>query len=387
MKLANARGREILFISALPASHSNAIGILVLHFAAPFGEAWRHCYWDTNMGSSEVSNSILLNSSIPRLWPFALGRGFVTRVVERFELGWWHGDRLLASRKPQLQKKLEHVGFAYATPLRNGDAARCREILETAKIPFVVHLWDILDTPLSRDYAWLFSHAERVYCLSEPMLSLVRATAKCETGLLSFVRPQSKFRASYRSRNSTVIGLIGFLAAYREGLDLIEKSIGSLQAHDARVTIRYFGPTGQLRYIPEGLKSFTEHLGFLVGDKLDQALADCDIGLLPGPLLAPEQDPRSKYSVPSRIGDYLAVGLPVIAAVHPNSATNVFCSLLRGHGFYPANDADDVAGALKTLREERAWRDASAKCETFFNERCDASVALDEFISIASRFL
>jgi hypothetical protein len=379
--------REILFISALPASHSNAIGVLTLRFAGPFGDAWKHCYWDTNMGKSEVSNSIFLNSEIPRLWPSAAGRGFAARFVERFELGWWHGDKLLASRKPQLEKMFQDTGFAYAAPLRNSEATRCREILEVVQCPFVVHLWDIMDRSLNDDYAWLFSHAEHVFCLSEPMIAFVKETAQCETGLLSFVRPRSKVRASFSKKNSIAIGLIGFLAAYRDGLELVAQATESLQANFSRVTVRYIGPPSQLAYIPESLRRLTEHVGFLVGDELDQALLDCDCGLLPGPLLAPEQDPRSRYSVPSRVADYLAVGLPVIATVHPNSATSTFCSPLRSHGFFPVTDGAGIVGALKTLREERVWLNASGHCESFFNQRCDANVALEEFYSIANKFL
>ena len=387
MSHADERESEILFISAMPASHSNAIGVLTLQFATPFGNAWKHCYWDTGMGQSEVPTSLFLNSSILRLWPFAAGRGFATRIVERFELGWWRGDRLLASKKPRLQRMLEDVGFAYAAPLRNSEATRCREILETVQRPFVVHLWDILDRSLNADYAWLFSHAESIFCLSEPMAALVRETAQCESKLLSFVRPRSKVRASYRDGNPIAIGLIGFLAAYREGLELVGRTIELLQTHFGGVIVRYIGPVSQLEYLPRGLRPFTEHVGFLVGEKLDRALLDCDCGLLPGPLLAPEEDPRSRYSVPSRVADYLAVGLPVIAAVHARSATSLFCSPLRGRGFFQVNDGEDLVAALEALTEKKVWTDASAACESFFDERCEIGVGLREFTSIAHRFL
>ena len=194
---------------------------------------------------------------------------------------------------------LQDVGFAYAAPLRNSEATRCREIIETAQRPFVVHLWDIAEESLNADYAWLFSHAERVFCLSEPMMALVRETAQCEIGLLSFVRPPSKFRASHRGGSSIEIGLIGFLAAYREGLELVAQAIESLQAHYARVTVRYIGPSSQLEHIPEGLRSVIEYDGSPDDDGRDRSLADCDVAFLPGPLLAPAHDQRSRYSVPS----------------------------------------------------------------------------------------
>lgn len=383
----NAREKEALFISAMPASRSNAIGVQTIQFSAPFGDAWKHCYWDTNMGRSEVPNSICLNSAIPRLWPFVTGRGFLTRLVERSKLSWWRGDSLLASRKPQLQRMLQDVGFAYAAPLRNSEATRCREIIEAVQRPFVVHLWDIPDESLNADYAWLFSHAERVFCLSEPMMALVRETARCETGLLSFVRSPSKFRASHRGGSSIEIGLIGFLAAYREGLELAAQAIESLHAHYSRVTLRYIGPSSQLEHIPEGLRNVIEYDGSPDDDERDRSLAACDVAFLPGPLLAPAQDQRSRYSVPSRIADYLAVGLPVIAAVHPDSATSLFCSSLRGRGFFPVRSAAETVHAVERLREREIWSSASTGCTSFFNQRCDAGVALNDFCAIAGRFL
>jgi glycosyltransferase involved in cell wall biosynthesis len=379
--------KEVLFISAFPASHSNAIGVLTMRFAAPFDRAWKHCYWDTNMGPSEVPNSILLNSSIAGMWPFAAGRGFVTRLVERLELGWWRSDRLLESRKPQLRKMAENVGFAYAAPLRNSEATRCREILEVVHRPFVVHLWDILDEPVNADYVWLLSRAERVYCLSEPMRALAREVAGRESELLGFVRSQSKCRAAYRDQNSISIALIGFLSAYGEGLDRVAQAIELLRKHDTRLTLRYIGPADQLKYIPEALKGLTQHLGLLVEDELDRALAACNVGFLPGPFLSPEGDARSKYSIPSRVADYLAVGLPVIAAVHPESATSRFLSPLEGQGVCPVQDGESVVAALQELSGERAWHQASARCQSFFNHYCDAAVVLKDFYSYACGFL
>jgi glycosyltransferase involved in cell wall biosynthesis len=181
--------------------------------------------------------------------------------------------------------------------------------------------------------------------------------------------------------------LIGFLAAYRDGLELVARAVESLQTHFSRVTLRYIGPPSQLAYIPESLRELTEHLGVLVGDELDRALMDCDCGLLPGPLPVPEYDQRSKYSVPSRAADYLAVGLPIIATIHPDSATSLFFSSLRGRGFFPVTDSKGLVGALRALREEEVWLNASNECEAFFSQRCDAGIALKEFYSIANSFL
>jgi glycosyltransferase involved in cell wall biosynthesis len=371
----------------MPASHANAIGVQTLQFASLFGNAWKHCYWDTNMGESEVANSILLNNPLPRLWPFARGRGFMTRVVEQLEFGWWRGDRLLPSRKPQLLRMLEGTDFAYAAPLRNSEATRCREILEVIQCPFVVHLWDVMDNPLNEDYEWLFSRAERVFCLSEPMTGLIKDAARQKTELLGFARLRPKCRAFYRSGDAIVIGLVGFLAAYREGLNLLARVIEILKARRVQVSLRYVGHPSQFQYLPQRLKSITECVGMPDDDERDRLLAECNVAFLPGPFLAPQDDQRSRYSVPSRVADYLAVGLPVIAAVHPKSATSLFLSTLRGRGFFPASDEDGLASAMETLGDENVWTDASAECVSFFSDRCESGIVLEKFHAVARRFL
>ena len=201
---------KILFVSSMPVSRSNAIGIQISHFAKCFASEWNHCYWDISMGKSDVPNSFPLNSPIPYLWPFELGRGFLTRQIERFALSWWQGDSLIDSRKPRLLEILGDVRLAHVAPLRNREASRCREILETVGCPFVVQIWDISDPVLNEDYDWLFSRAARVFCLSSNMMEEVRQNTACETSIQSFVRPPSTFRARYIGEDKLIIGLEGF---------------------------------------------------------------------------------------------------------------------------------------------------------------------------------
>jgi hypothetical protein len=371
----------------MPASRSNAIGFQTLQFAAPLGERWTHCYWDTNMGVSEVPNSILLNSSIPRSWPTTVGRGFVTRLIERLEIGWWHGDSLLASRKLHLQQMLGDVVLACAAPLRNSEATKCREILETIERPFVIHLWDMLDATLNSDYAWLFSHAQYVFCLSEPMIKAVSAHAHCAVSRLGFVRPKSRFRARYRGSDELSIALVGFLSAYPEGLELLAGSMRGLQKRFTRVKVTYVGPLRQLECIPDSLKAITKHFEFPDDEMRDKSLADCNVAFIPGPFLSPERDTRSRYSIPCRIADYLAVGLPMLGAIHPDSATSQFLSPIRNEAFFPVNKPGQLLDAAQRLSIEKGWTRASAECLALFASCCDNELNLNDFNKIAKSFL
>jgi len=382
------KGRKILFASLLCASRTNALGVQMLHLAEPFGPAWADCYWyNDGRGKSEAPTSYRLYSSIPDLWPFATGRGFVSRMTGRLGLGWWRGNHLIARKKSHLRRLLDDIGFAFVGPLWNNDATRCREILQTIGCPFVVHIWDFLDKPLNADYQWLFSHAEQVFYLSPTMVQEIRATAQCETSLLSIARGHSQFKARHCGADMLKIGLVGTLSTYSDGVELLSRAIDKLHSQFAEIRIKYLGAREQLAIIPESLREFVEYAGYLYGDVRDKALADCNVAYLPGPLLSPQEDARSRHSIPSRLADYMAIGLPVIAAVHPSSATNAFFASIRSKGFFPASEPDDINCAVQELQNEMFWKNASDSCLGFFGKYFDKEQAQRQLLAFAEEYV
>lgn len=387
MELTAPRGK-VLFAGSLSASRSNALGVQMLHLAEPFGSAWMNCYWfDDGKGDSDAPTTLRLYTSLPSLWPFATGRGFVTRMVAHFGIGWWENTRMIERKKTRLRELLEEVSFAYVAPFSNVDAARCREILQILGCPFVVHIWDFLDAPLNGDYKWLFSHAKHVFYLSPTMIEEIRTSVVCDMSPLSFGRRKSRNRAKYHCEDKLTIGLIGTLYPYKEGPKLLSQAIGRLRGQFADLRLRYIGPNDESRFIPTELRPLTECMGYLDDDGRDRALAECDVGYLPGPLLAPEIDARSRYSVPSRSADYLAIGLPMIAAIHPSSATNAFFSSIRGRGFFPVREPEDIVFAARKLQDETFWKDASDSCAEFFDEHLDMGRLQKQLFAVAQPFL
>jgi hypothetical protein len=378
---------RILFVTSMPASRSNAIGLQTLYFAKALGHNWCHLYWDSGMGESEVPQSHPLSSVILRRWPFKVGRGFLLRQLQRSRLDWWQGNRLLESQKPRLREMLRNTKFAYVAPLRNSEATKCREILETVACPFVVHVWDLSDCALNEDYAWLFSHAERVFCLSSTMVDKMCSTSPCKVSFLTFVRPPSKFRSAFAPAGELKIALIGFLQPYQDGLMLLSSALETFRGDSAKIRLIYIGPPAQLKYMPSPLRHITDYAGFLDDDARDRVLASCHIAYLPGPLLPPGADLRSKHSIPSRMADYLAVGLPVLAAAHPHSATADFFSTIRGRGFFPVADPTDIQCVIRELTNETTWLNAAQECATFYSAHFDPGNALRELATLARRFV
>jgi glycosyltransferase involved in cell wall biosynthesis len=378
---------RMLFVTSMPASRSNAIGLQTVYFAEALNCNWCHVYWDMGMDESEVADSYWLNSVFLREWPFAVGRGFLTKQFQRFGFGWWRGDRLLNSKKSRLRKMLKNTTFAYVAPLRNSEATKCREIIQEVGCPFVVHLWDISDSTLNSDYAWLFAHAERVFYLSPTMIEDICATMPCELTNLTFVRPPSKFKSRFGTAGELTIALIGFLSPYGDGLMLLSQAIDHLHSTFAKIRLIYVGPAGQLKHIPAPLSQITEYAGFLDDEGRDRVLADCHVAYLPGPLLPPELDLRSKHSIPSRMADYLAVGLPVIAAANAFSATLQFFSAIRSRGFFPVAEPQDIRTAIFELAKEKLWFDSSRECIAFFDAHFSCTNGLGELHSLVNRFM
>jgi glycosyltransferase involved in cell wall biosynthesis len=384
----NSQRKKILFVSPMPASRSNSIGVQALYFAEPFAPDWAHVYWyNLGLGESDVPNSYRLNTRIPHLWPFATGRGFITRWMERMALDWWRGDHLIESRKNRLRRMLGPIGFGYVAPIKNSDATKCRDILETFGCPFVVHIWDFFDESLNADYQWLFSRAEHVFCLSPIMIEKVRQIAPCEVSLLSFTRSRSQYRAKSCSTDRLRIGLIGTLHTYGAGLDLLVHAIGDLRRQIDDVRVSYIGIQSEFDFIRADLKALTDYAGFLDDDARDRALADCNVGYLPGPMLSPQQDTLSRYSIPCRSADYMAVGLPVLAALHPQSAAHAFFSPTLNRGMFLVRDCEDFRRATQSLRDEASWNDASLECLSFFDTHFDKTYVQHQLCAVAERFL
>jgi hypothetical protein len=372
----------------MPAARSNAIGVQTLYLAEPFAPDWVHVYWfNQRMGESDVPNSYRLNTAIPDLWPFVTGRGFITRLTERFAVDWWRENRLIESKKPRLRRMLGDVGFAYLAPIMNSDATRCRSIVESLGCPFVVHIWDFLDLNLNADYHWLFSQAEHVFCLSPTMIEEVSVASPSKISLLPFTRPPAQRKAKYLGTDTLKIGLVGTLATYVEGVELLSDAISQLSRQFADIRIVYMGLEQELKFIPQGLKPFVEYAGLLGLDRLDLALSDCNVAYLPGPLLAPEIDARSRHSIPSRSADFTSIGLPMIAALHPRSATSVFFSSLQDRGLFLVSNPEEICRAAQQLRDEVQWNRSSSECLAFFDAHFDKGPVQQALVSVAQPFL
>ena len=174
---------------------------------------------------------------------------------------------------------------------------------------------------------------------------------------------------SAQRRGAVPDRFIGHINSYRAGLELLIEALRQLDAEGTTTGVVYVGREAGLEFLPQEVRGRIACSGFLSEDRRDLALASCHAGFLPGPLEPPEADGRSRYSIPSRILDFCAAGLPVIATVHPDVATAFFLEPLSGNGAFLADDAHGVARAARSLRDLSTWHRSSEDVLRFFRSR------------------
>lgn len=246
-------------------------------------------------------------------------------------------------------------------PLSETDATRCLNLTNLVGAPFVLHLWDVLNGDIaSGTLRQLVDRAEGVFCVSQPLLDDVSAI-RGDAELLRFSRDASLATAKPPGQGPLKVVMHGDITAYVEGLDDLDKAIALLEPKGVKVEVSFLGSAKTLRRSNTTLKKrVTAHGFFPTQRELDSQLSQAHVAFLPGPKLDPKRDLRSRYSIPSRILDYMAVGLPIVGTVHEASATGGF---VRTLGLTPAatcSGPEEVADWLLRLSRPDAWAEQSA---------------------------
>ncbi len=350
-----------LFVTRFSLSSRTAIGVQTRLILEQFPE-WQHLFWtqyesrSLDPRSYRAENGLIARSTrIRNIVPLA-------RLLSRLDVTYWSGDSPTRRGRAFIEAFKGRTQMVYFAPIDSSDARRMRSIAELLGLPFALHLWDFLDDGLrsgDRSTRWLIDRADAVFCGSEPLLQEVRQV-RPGAEMLSITRRPPTHRAAGRPASPPTIALIGDIVAYRSGVLKLLDAVTMLRAGGYGVTVRYIGRPGALRHIGVAADSPIESVGFLPSEAArDRALSECDIGFLPGPLGDPESDPRSRYSIPSRVLDFLAIGLPLVGTVHPRSAAFRFCADLGPSEFLACATPSEIARAIRDLGDPQAWSAAS----------------------------
>jgi hypothetical protein len=351
-----------LFITRFSLSSRSAIGVQTKLLVASHPK-WLHLYWVSYELKRQDARSHRIESLPFSRWSFLSNRSRLFRRLYPLSGSWWLDDQLRADVSRKLVTAYGgKISVIYAAPLDNRDAVRIRHLIQLFQRPFVLHLWDFLDGSIETgsDIDWLVKNAAHVLCLSKPILDEV-APSRPDAEYLLFSRKQSLSRASAPQQATLRIALIGDLASYKDGLAMLDESTSRLAEQGRSIQLCYIGPAATLKKLDLPIVRKIQYLGFMRTDvDRDLALSGCHAAFLSGPFRPPESDARSRYSIPSRVLDFFAVGLPIIGTVHPLSAT---AELFRSVGLTDSvfcRSSQEVTEELSLLFESANWAARSA---------------------------
>jgi hypothetical protein len=358
--------RVPLFINRFCLSPHTAIGVQTLRLIDPH-EDWLHFHWWSSTLKQQDRRSVLFENTVLSRYSFLHNPKFM-RLCERLGISSWSGSDLRQSHARRLVNEYrERVSSAYVAPLSEGDATRCLELANLVGVPFVLHLWDVLEGDISSGaLRELVNRAEKVFCVSEPLLQDVSAI-RGDAELLSFSRDASPFKAAPRESGPLKIAMHGNVSSYAEGLDDLEQAITLVERMGLEVEVFFLGSPKILRATNTPLKKRVHVRGFLpTQQELDQELSRAHVGFLPGPKIDPKLDLRSRYSIPSRILDYMALELPVVGTVHKASATARFLRKVGLDSATMCSSPQEIADWLLHLAHPNSWSQQSAKSRNAF---------------------
>jgi hypothetical protein len=358
--------RVPLFINGFSLSSRTPIGVQTLRLLDPHRD-WLHFHWRTHNLRTLDERSILFENPVLGRFHF-LRHPKLLPAWEGLGLSSWSGSDL----RPSLVKRLladyrERVSSAYVAPLCETDAKRCLKLVNLVGVPFVLHLWDVLHGDVAAGaLRELVERAESVFCISQPLVDDVSLIRDAE--LLSFSRDASPITAIPREHGPLKVAFHGTINCYQEGLDDLDQAIALLEQKGLKVEVSFLGSPGILRRANTTIKDRVNVGGFLPTQQdLDRELSRAHVAFLPGPKKDPKEDLRSRYSIPSRILDYMAVELPIVGTVHKASATGGFVRNLGLDGAATCSGPEEIAEWLVRLARPKSWVEQSTRSRNAFD--------------------
>jgi hypothetical protein len=366
------KSKRPIFVTRFGLSDRTAVGVQTKQILENF-PTHTHLYWNESVFDSKVPHSHRMES--PLFSPLAaLKRNIkIPTLLANVNVSWWQDDKPTGKVVSFLESLREETSSVYLAPLDARDACRMKEIIHVLKRPFVVHLWDFLDNASDATTRWLIENAARVFCLNENILRDVVAI-RGEASILTFRRAAAKITAKRSDDDEVTVALSGELGVYLGGVKCLIAAVQRLRESGRNCRIVYTG-TSKRDLRRSGIVSHDSisARGFIPSaEQRDQVLSKCTIGFIPGPLSSPESDARSKYSIPSRILDFMSIGLPIVGTLHPDSAAFSFCRNLGLEDWLFTDGPNEIAQALATLTNLQEWEKGSQKSLAAFSKLIDS---------------
>ena len=152
---------------------------------------------------------------------------------------------------------------------------------------------------------------------------------------------------------------------FRGCLQIAGRFLARNQTAVSRVELHYCGASG--KQLPRELLGEILDHGLLSHEAYQDLLRRCHLAYLP---VSHPSHTVGRFSIPSRLADYLACGLPVIASTDPGSGIFSFLSSLpRGCAANVADTKALVQAVMAFAGDSVCWAEASAKAASYARQQ------------------
>lgn len=285
-----------------------------------------------NFGAREFG----MSSSVPRfetkvesLWRFENRlRRLYFSSYNLLPTRYWHGNQLTSAGRKAFKKTIDYGSkFSLAILDSESSSERFYSMVSSTECEYSIILYDYFVPGTLRDdtFYWIekcVKRATSVYSISEPLRHLAERFGASRTREIDFFRlpPAFTHKVKVLPPNIFKIAILGTVPALV--LDEVIECLEDLyRTTRNKIELHYIGnPLSQVVPHYEGIQ-IIDH-GFLSDSKRDERISCCDLGIIAGHVRPPETCPHSRYSVPSKMGDFLAIGLPFVVRTAESSATD-----------------------------------------------------------------
>ncbi len=302
------------------------------------GSAFHHFHWHIGHGrKSEVRESLLLVDWLPNV--FGL-RGIVRRLRRFTGLTWWSGTQVNAFLlRSYLRLHGLKFNVAYVVVGRERDAARALSIVKTLRVPYVLHMMDILESDGLKK--------ETMPAIGE----LLAGASKVISLLPSITREMQKFI----SVPIQEIPIGQKITSWTDAWETLKRS-------QRKIELVYYGTqyndmSGKLRQVCHNGGYFSDEEAYR------KILAESHLAFLSGPNA---NDMYGKWSFPSRTVDYLMAGLPILACVPNGSSTEEILRPISPEGVAFTRNGPEICDAINRFTaDKQSWLAASRAVRSF----------------------
>jgi hypothetical protein len=329
-------------------------------------EAYRPNVLAFNFGISEPfwdDKAKHLESYVASAWPLnRTGRRFWFGFCQKLGISFWKGDSLSRRGTRVVEWLGDELGNDRIMVIlaSESDARRWLSIHQVIRKPFDVILYDLVsrENPSASTLPHLseaIRHAHQVLTISPALSEAVVAMGRDDSRRIGFYRqpPLGYSGLCLSARRLEQSQKIHVLVMAYAHPDALEEFISTLVALNAKNPIWNAHLVGGIP-LPSRLSrhpDWVHSYGRVSDAKRDQIAASCDLAYLSGPSDDPTKCPYAKYSIPSKISDFLTFGLPVIARVSSGSGIEQFLRNELGNIACVATDRNELTKLLSALQD------------------------------------